>query len=110
MWAIIYLISNVFLKTEKSDSITAHYKQQFKSTMLFTTELHKCIKLKLVKQINPIGAKPNSALGRDMMMGLTKTGSKGTGDSRFWSEATMARYLFMSLAWGWLLCLLDQLQ
>ena len=55
MWAIIYLISNVFLKTEKSDSITAHYKQQFKSTMLFTTELHKCIKLKLVKQINPIG-------------------------------------------------------
>ena len=50
-------------KRQKSDSFSAHFGQHFKSTMSHT-DFRKCMTLKVLNQINPIGAmksfaKPN---------------------------------------------------
>ena len=40
---------------QKSDSFTAHFEQNFNATSS-NTDLHKYMTLKVVNQINPIGA------------------------------------------------------
>ena len=51
---------------QKSDSFSAHFEQHFKTTTS-RTDLRKCMKFKIVKQLSPIGAmkkftKPNCNL------------------------------------------------
>ena len=48
-------VQRIIKNVKKSDSFTTHYKKHFKPT-LYCTDLHKCVALKVINQINPIGS------------------------------------------------------
>ena len=49
----LFDVQHILNNGQKSDSFAAHYGKNFNSTMS-NTDLYKCMKFKIVNQINPI--------------------------------------------------------